>query len=70
MQVDSTSVEGTAPEPAPEPVDPLKEAEKKKELGNTSFRAKNFQEAIAFYTEAIGECATHGHAELTITRPA
>jgi DnaJ homolog subfamily C member 7 len=44
------------PEPAVPavPADPLKEAEKKKEAGNTAFKAKKYQEAIERYTEAIG----------------
>ena len=38
----------------PEPVDPIKEAEKVKEQGNVAFKASRFQEAIDLYSKAIG----------------
>jgi hypothetical protein len=37
-------------------------AEKLKEQGNDSFRAKNFQEAIDLYTKAIGVSVSYFHA--------
>lgn len=72
MQVEpqETPTTDSVPEPAPEPIDPIKEAEKKKEAGNTAFRAKKYQEAIEQYTEAIGTyiCtrASTGHSTYTI----
>ena len=51
------AAEPTSPVQAPPPtavVDLIAEAEKKKELGNTAFRTKKFQDAIDHYTAAIG----------------
>ncbi|KAI0692557.1 protein prenylyltransferase [Cytidiella melzeri] len=54
MQVDSQDAPNPEPAaPVRVPVDSLKEAENKKEAGNTAFRAKNFSEAIERYGEAI-----------------
>ncbi|KAI0796257.1 protein prenylyltransferase [Irpex lacteus] len=53
VQVEPQETADPTPTPPPEPVDTLKEAEKKKEAGNVAFRAKNFTEAIERYTEAI-----------------
>ncbi|KAG7098436.1 hypothetical protein E1B28_000388 [Marasmius oreades] len=54
----SPSPAATTPVPEPEPQDaeedPIKDAEKIKEKGNTAFKAGNYQEAIECYTKAIG----------------
>lgn len=60
MQVDPADGPSSEATP-PEPVDPLKEAEKSKEAGNTAFRTKKFQEAVERYTEAIGAYFSHFH---------
>jgi len=53
MQVDPSETPSPEPAAPAPPVDTVQEAEKKKEAGNTAFKAKKFQEAIERYTEAI-----------------
>ena len=50
----SPVLEDQVPPPAAEPDDPIKEAEKAKEQGNTFFKAGKLLDAVEKYTRAIG----------------
>jgi DnaJ homolog subfamily C member 7 len=58
QELRSPVVEEQTTLPDLEPIDTTKQAEKIKEQGNAAFKAGKFQEAIDYYTQAIGEWPT------------